>query len=332
MRIVQYRDEQGSRRVGVVGEDGQSVRPVRGAGRLYDLALKAADSGKALEEVIGAAGLEAEIDYAPIADQGRLLVPLDHPDPAHLLLTGTGLTHLGSAQSRNAMHAKLEGDESELTDSMKIFKKGLAGGKPEPGTIGFQPEWFYKGDGSHLAAPGQPLTSPSWAQDGGEEAEIVGLYVVNGRGQVCRVGFALANEFSDHVMERGNYLNLSHSKMRQSSFGPELLTGELPQDIRGRVRILRGGEEIWSGELLSGEANMSHAISNLEHHHFKYPVFRRPGDAHCHFFGTGLLSFSDGVSAQEGDVFEISASEFGRPLANPLKIAGDQGLITVKVL
>ena len=230
------------------------------------------------------------------------------------------------------MHVKLSGDENDLTDSMRIFKKGLEGGKPDPGRIGFQPEWFYKGDASNLVPPGQPLVSPSWALDGGEEAEIVGLYVISSLGAPCRVGFALANEFSDHVMEKGNYLNLSHSKMRNSSFGPELLTDDLPKDIRGRVRILRQGEEIWAGDLLSGEANMSHAIANLEHHQFKYGVFRRPGDAHCHFFGTGLLSFSDGISAREGDVFEISAPEFGRPLANALKIAPDEGLMTVHVL
>ena len=44
-----------------------------------------------------------------------------------------------------------------------------------------------------------------------------------------RLGFALANEFSDHVTERGNYLWLAHSKLRPASFGPEMLLGDLPQ-------------------------------------------------------------------------------------------------------
>ena len=39
--------------------------------------------------------------------EGRLLAPINHPDPAHLHLTGTGLTHLGSAATRDAMHKKL---------------------------------------------------------------------------------------------------------------------------------------------------------------------------------------------------------------------------------
>ena len=64
---------------------------------------------------------------------------------------------------------------------------------------------------------------------------------------------------------------------------------------------------------------MSHAVSNLEHHHFKYSLFRRPHDVHVHFFGTATLSFADGVQAQEGDVFEIEAPPFELPLRNRLE-------------
>jgi hypothetical protein len=65
---------------------------------------------------------------------------------------------------------------------------------------------------------------------------------------------------------------------------------------------------------------MSHSIANLEHHHFKYAQFRRPGDVHAHFFGTATLSFSDGVSLQPGDEIEIAADAFGRPLRNPIRV------------
>ena len=61
---------------------------------------------------------------------------------------------------------------------------------------------------------------------------------------------------------------------------------------------------------------MSHSIANLEAHHFKYDLFRRPGDVHVHYFGTATLSFSDGVATKEGDVFEIEAAAFGLPLRN----------------
>jgi hypothetical protein len=66
---------------------------------------------------------------------------------------------------------------------------------------------------------------------------------------------------------------------------------------------------------------MCHTIENLERHHFKYKLFRRPGDVHAHFFGTSTLSFSDGFRAEPGDVFEIEVAGFGQPLRNALAVA-----------
>lgn len=77
---------------------------------------------------------------------------------------------------------------------------------------------------------------------------------------------------------------------------------------------------------------MSHSIANLEHHHFKYDAFRRPGDVHVHYFGTATLSFADGVRTEPGDVFEIQAAHFGRPLRNRLLWRNRTGLVTVRVL
>ncbi|PJN96484.1 GguC protein, partial [Amaricoccus sp. HAR-UPW-R2A-40] len=226
------------------------------------------------------------------------------------------LTHTGSASARDAMHANPEG----LSDSMKMFRLGVEGGKPGPGRAGVQPEWFYKGTGVQAVAPGDPLFSPAFALDGGEEPEIAGYYLIGADGRPWRVGFSLANEFSDHVTERINYLYLAHSKLRPAALGPELLVGDLPQDIRGVSRIRRGEVTVWEKPFLSGEANMSHTIANLEHHHFKYALFRQPGDLHVHMFGTATLSFADGVTAEPGDVFEIEAAAFGLPLANPLAV------------
>jgi hypothetical protein len=195
-----------------------------------------------------------------------------------------------------------------------------------------QPEWFYKGNGVHVAAPGAPLVSPAFALDGGEEPEVAGIYVVGPDGTPARVGWALANEFSDHVTERINYLFLAHSKLRPASFGPEILVGDPPADIQGESRIRRGAEVIWRKPFLSGEANMSHSFANLEHHHFKYPIFCQPGDVHVHMFGTATLSFADGIKPQPGDVFEIEAAPFGLPLRNPLAIDADRGVALVRQL
>lgn len=281
---------------------------------ILQLAEEAIASARPLAAVIPEGG--ETVDLARLATEGALDVPLRHPEPARMFLTGTGLTHTGSASARDAMHAPAEG----LSDSMKMFRMGIEGGKPSAGAIGVQPEWFYKGTGSNAVAPGAPLVSPGFALDGGEEPEIAAFYLIGPDGTPFRVGFSLANEFSDHVTERINYLFLAHSKLRPAAFGPELLVGKLPADLRGTSRILRDGRVIWEKPFLSGEANMSHTIANLEHHHFKYGLFRQPGDLHVHMFGTATLSFADGVKAQPGDVFEIAASDFGLPLANPLAL------------
>lgn len=318
-------------KIAVVARDGSEAAVVQGASSTYDLAQEAATQGKSLSAVISAHGLGEAVDLLGLAAAGHMTHPITHPDPAHMHLTGTGLTHLGSAATRDAMHAKADDAPEVLTDSMRMFKMGLENGKPENG-IGVQPEWFYKGNGTCAVAPGAPLTSPGFALDSGEEPEIGGIYVIDPNGTPCRVGWALANEFSDHVTERVNYLYLAHSKLRQASFGPEILIGDVPDDIRGTSKIMRDGATIWEKPFLSGEANMSHSFANLEHHHFKYDVFCQPGDLHLHMFGTATLSFADGIETQPGDVFEVSAPDFGLPLRNPLAVAADRGMAVVKQL
>jgi hypothetical protein len=321
--LVQFADE-GMRGVAALDDAGQAWR-VEDAFSTLSLATEALATGSGLAE-LAEARRGAAIDLAQVS----LLTPIDHPDPAHVLVSGTGLTHLGSAEGRDKMHKAAAA--GQLTDSMRMFLAGMEGGKPAPGEAGAAPEWFFKGDGDILVASGEPLQRPAFAGDGGEEPEIAGIYVIGPDGAPVRLGFALGNEFSDHVTERQNYLLLAHSKLRQAALGPELLLGSLPEDIRGTSRILRGGQASWEKPFLSGEANMSHSIANLEHHHFRYWQFRRPGDVHVHFFGTATLSFSDGVEAQEGDVFEIEADAFALPLRNPLAHGEDRGFTRIASL
>ncbi|MEL7966073.1 AraD1 family protein [Vreelandella neptunia] len=298
----------------------------------YTLARRAIAAGHSLTDAIEGAVTETRLAYTQLLDEKRLLPPLTHPDPAHCLVTGTGLTHLGSADTRSAMHAKTQVAETELTDSMRMFKLGVEGGKPQDGTTGAQPEWFYKGDGDCVVSPEAEIPVPHFAEDAGEEPELAGLYVIGDDGHPWRLGYAIGNEFSDHVTERFNYLWLAHSKLRACSFGPELLVGELPAHLEGVSRIVRGNETVWEKPFLTGEANMAHSLANLEHHHFKYAGFRRPGDVHVHFFGTATLSFADDIRTREGDRFEISLAAFGRPLRNSLRFEVDSTPIDVKSL
>ncbi|MEN3149516.1 AraD1 family protein [Neorhizobium sp. IRAMC:178] len=329
LRVLQVLDGAGASIV--VAWDGEgAARAVKGVSSTYELARQAIAAGQTLAQRIEAAGLGDAVDLEKAAGEGRLGLPITHPDPAHFIVAGTGLTHLGSADGRDKMHKAAQATEKP-TDSMRMFLMGVEGGKPKPGEAGVQPEWFYKGNGSQLRATGSDLVSPAFALDGGEEPELAGIYLIGPDGTPFRLGFCLANEFSDHVTEKGNYLWLAHSKLRQAALGAELLVGDLPDHVEGTSRVLRGDEVIFEKPFLSGEANMSHTIANLEHHNFKYDIFRQPGDLHVHFFGTATLSFSEGIKTETGDVFEISAAPFKLPLVNRLAVAADTP-VTIKKL
>ena len=229
MRLIQMETDSSQLCVGVVDEAGLRVRVLDGVAGTRELAMQAIDAGVTLEQQATTTPGARLLDYAQVLAAGRVRSPLHHPDPAHCLVSGTGLTHLGSAAARDAMHQKLrqQAEQGTLTDSMRMFQWGVEGGTPAPGQPGVQPEWFYKGNGAIVVHPGAPLDSPDFALDAGEEPELVGLYLIGPDGTPFRLGFAIGNEFSDHVTERSNYLYLAHSKMRCCAVGPELRTGSV---------------------------------------------------------------------------------------------------------
>jgi hypothetical protein len=288
---------------------------------ILQLAEEASAGGSPLKRLAPAKARGARLDYQPIYDGAsdwRLLAPIDHPyEPSRCLVSGTGLTHLGSAADRQHMH---EVRDSDLTDSMKMFRLGLAEGKPSPGAIGAAPEWFYKGTGTILRAHGAPLDVPAFAEDGGEEGEIAGIYMIDAAGAPRRIGMAIGNECSDHAFEKRNYLNLAGSKLRACAIGPELAVDPAFASVAGEVRIVRGGATVWSKGIATGEDAMSHSLGNIEHHHFKFDAHRRPGDVHVHYFGACALSFGAGVRLEDADTMVVAFAGFGRPLRNPLHV------------
>jgi hypothetical protein len=301
---------------------------------VFDLAQKAIAARTTLVDLVRKSAVVETLDYDAIytgRSEWRLLTPIDHPhEPARCLVSGTGLTHLGSAANRQQMH---EAAESDLTDSMKMFRSGLAGGKPAPGEVGVPPEWFYKGNGTILRAHGEPLDVPAFADDGGEEAEIAGVYVIGDGGVPYRLGMVIGNEFSDHVFERKNYLNLAGSKLRTCAIGPELVVNPAFVSLPGTVTIKRSGATLWSKNIVTGEQEMCHNLRNIEDHHFKFDAHRCPGDVHVHFFGACALSFGDGVRLADGDVMEVAFTGFGRPLRNPVRVtAGNRSPVVVRPL
>ena len=328
MRLVQFLTKQGERRVAVTTDQTKgALALLSGTDSVYQLALAAISNEMPISELAARRTSDELVDYETVVSVGRLLPPLDHPkDPAHCVISGTGLTHLHGANAQQASSKDRKSDtdtdtDAGLSDSVKLFRLGLERGKPKDGGIGAQPEWFYKGDGSCVVAPEHPFRLPDYALDGSDEAEIVGLYVIADDGTPYRVGFALGNEFSDHVLESRNALYLANAKLRQCAYGPELLLGELPTEVCGNSRLLRDAKVVWEKPFSSGEAHMTHTVAGLEQHHFKHAQFRRPGDVHVHFLGAAMLSYADDIKTRAGDLFEISAEGFGRPLRNPLKQA-----------
>jgi hypothetical protein len=330
-RLVQLKRGE-LRRVALVEEP--RLRLLDGCSSIYELANSAISEAVKLSDLARRRATGDALEYDPIylgSSEWHILPAIDHPaEPARCVVSGTGLTHLGSARNRQSMHASTEED---LTDSMKMFRWGIESGRPTPGSIGTAPEWFYKGTGTSLRGHNEALDVPPYAGDGGEEAEIAGIYLIAPDGQPRRIGMAGGNEFSDHRFEKTNYLNLAASKLRACALGPELVVDPDFESVPVEVKIERAGNLLWRKTFRTGEAEMCHSLANIEHHHFKYEAHCRPGDVHVHFFGTDCLSFSDGISLQDGDVMQVSIEGFGRPLRNALRVAGTKPeLISVKAL
>src|SRR6266508_3684704 len=204
MRLLQLISPGGERRVCLVDDD--RLHLIDQCYSIYDLAQAALDSASTLSATVSRY-LSSETRSYDELYEGRsdwsILPSIDHPDePARCLVSGTGLTHKGSADNRQAMHAA----DAAPTDSRRMFEWGLAGGRPAAGELGVSPEWFYKGTGTILGGHGEPLVVPAHAEDGGEEPELAAVYLIDRSGTPRRLGMTIGNEFSDHRLEKRNYL------------------------------------------------------------------------------------------------------------------------------
>ena len=331
MRLLQIQKPGVGRRVAIV-EDSR-IQLLGGIDSVYSLAQMALRSNQRLQTTAEKHASHKYLEYEEIY-QGRsewkILPAMDHPEEAaRCLVTGTGLTHTKSAQNRQAMHAA----DATLTDSMRMYQWGVEGGRPAAGRAGISPEWFFKGCGIILRGHGESLCVPPSAEDGGEEPEIAGVYVIDRDGVPRRIGMAAGNEFSDHVFEQKNYLYLAVSKLMPCAIGPELVLDPDFRSVSGEVSIEREGEVLWQRTVRTGEATMSHSLANIEHHHFKHLAHRRPGDVHIHFFGADAFSFGEGIRLKDGDVMQIQFDGFGRALCNPVQVdRSTQPLVTTSPL
>ena len=288
MHLSQITDADGARRV--VFRDDTTARVVTGATTTYDLAREAIAARTTLADAVRSRGLGAEVDLAAALAEGRVHAPINHPDPAHLHLTGTGLTHLGSAATRDAMHA---GHRAGKADR---FDEDVPHG-PRGRQAGARARSACSRNGSTRATARSP-----WRP---ARRSLAGLRQGRRRGAGDRRH--LRDRRRRHAVPRSasrsptsspttspsgvNYLFLAHSKLRERVVrAGDPGSAPLPDDVAAPRASCATARLLWEKPFLSGEANMSHTIANLEHHHFKYGLFRQPGDVHVHMFGTATLS------------------------------------------
>ena len=233
-RLVQIRSGS-ERRVALVEEP--HLRFLADATSVYELAQAAMAAGKALTALVAERATGESVDYEPVyrgESPWRLLPPIDHPvEPTRCLVSGTGLTHLGSARDRQAMHTTAQ---EELTDSMKMFRWGLEG---RPTRARSHRRRRPSGSTRARARSCAPTASRFWclptprtaARRRRSPASIWSTLRAGRAAWAWRSG----NEFSDHRFERKNYLNLAGSKLRTCALGPELVVDPTSTSVPGRV-------------------------------------------------------------------------------------------------
>lgn len=327
MRLSQLVDEKGQKIVCATDENGVSKK-LNNVSDIRSLALEAIDGGKTIPALVAERLSDDVIDLAKALDEKRILVPIDHPDSSHVFVSGSGLSH----KSWLDQHDELDEDEDKWPDYLKVMVLGAKGGKPEDGKLGAQPEWFYKGTGDILVAPGGAIEHPFYGDGLGEEAEIAGIYIIGSDNQPYCIGYTLGNEVSDEQMYFKNVYHLAQSKKRNVALGPEMLIGDLPSDIPAKITLERGGKEKWSAEFRTGADNMLHSYANIEAHYFKYRKWYKPGDIHVLYFGNAVMSTEQGEVMEDGDVFRLECDLFGLPLVNSIEFGEEFPILTARSL
>ncbi|MEM9988405.1 MAG: GguC protein, partial [Pseudomonadota bacterium] len=229
-RLYRFRQDKGG--IGVAFSDHPIEKEDRafllsGEDDVYALLQTALAEGKAPKTLVKERLTAERVSLEQLQIEKRFLLPIEHHDPARCIVTGTGLTHSGSADIRNDMNSH----DTNLSDSMRLYLKGKEDGKPTAETIGTQPEWFYKGTGHCLLPHGAPILTPNYSLTAGEEPEVGGVYLIDDKGDPHRAGYVLGNDFSDHQLEGQNYLFVAVSKLRPCPLAPALFLGELPGSV-----------------------------------------------------------------------------------------------------
>ncbi|MFC8722801.1 fumarylacetoacetate (FAA) hydrolase [Kitasatospora sp. NPDC057198] len=184
------------------------------------------------------------------------------------------------------------------------------------------PKWFFKGLGSWLRTPGQPLVVPEepiWLI---EEAEMLLVYVNDQQGVPHYVGYSFGNDLCDIGLHRIDPGYTPSGKLCDTAVSPYLFLGEPPRAATGTVTIERGGVAAWEGKFDCGADALWFRVEDLAARAFSFPALRRPGLVNYLLTGADLSSFHDNFQLQDGDRLVIEVADHGAVLSNTGQYGG----------
>jgi 2-dehydro-3-deoxy-D-arabinonate dehydratase len=283
--------EAGEVRLGVLagGRARVLARPHDGIGTSLDLLLAATEHGLDARGWLAAAGSAAALvdaDWAALARDGRLTLPLTPPE-----VWGAGVTYRRSADFRE--------------EGTGFYDRVYSAPRPE---------LFYKAAPRHCVGPGGPIGRRRDSTFTASEPELA---LVLGRDGAI-LGYTLANDVSAWDIERENPLYLPQSKIYTGcfAFGPVIVTpDEVPDPYALELRcvIRRAGREVFAGAASTGQLKRRFE-----------EIVDWLGRSSSILTGT-VLSTGTGiiqpmeVGLEAGDVVTISCPEIG-DLSNPVAV------------
>ena len=213
------------------------------------------------------------------AVEERLLPPLEPTQE----VWASGVTYLISREAR-----MFESKEAEIY--AKVYDAE-------------RPELFFKAVGWRVVGHGEPVRVRKDSHWNVPEPELV--LVVNSRMEI--VGYTAGNDVSSRDIEGENSLYLPQAKIYDGgcSLGPGIVLGgpDSMRDLPIRMRVLRGGEPVFEGEISTSQ--MKRPFEELAEYLGKELSF--PAGAFL-MTGTSLVPPED-FDLSPGDLVEISVGE-----------------------
>ncbi|MUL41074.1 fumarylacetoacetate (FAA) hydrolase [Streptomonospora sp. PA3] len=255
-------------------------------GQVRDAFIGAGDPGAAVAAITGAA---EPVVAMPDGDL-RPLPPLLPAEGGNALLSGFMRTHRSKFDDQ-------PGDNEEFVP----------------------PNWFFKGFGSWLRMPDEPLRVPPNPVALIEEPEVALVYANDGEGTPHYIGYTFGNDLCDIGLHLQNPGWNPYCKLCDTSIAPWLFLGAPPRSATGRVTIERGRETAWEGEFDCGADALYFPIEDMMNNLFFYPALRRPFLVNYVLLGADRASFHDGFRIADGDRVAIHFTDHDVVVSNTVE-------------